>query len=73
VARDARTKGVTVSRLQTMQVTRSRRDRDAELRGAHQRAFTKIHGAKGSADYRDSVARAVEELVDACEAYIDRT
>jgi hypothetical protein len=47
--------------------------REAELRQAHQRAFEKIRAASTAADYQHLVAAAVEELVDACEAYIART
>jgi hypothetical protein len=61
----------TVSKSATMQVTKSRRDRDTELRCAHRRAFDKISHALSSHDYRTVVSEAVSELVDACEAYIE--
>jgi hypothetical protein len=62
--------GYRVSRPEPMQVTPQR---EAELRQAHQRAFEKIRAASTAADYQHLVAAAVEELVDACEAYIART
>lgn len=46
--------------------------REAELREAHQVAFDKIRAARSDADYQVLVARAVEELIDACETYIAR-
>ncbi len=45
--------------------------RDGSLRLAHRRAFDKIASARGMRNQREVVARAVEELVDACEAYVD--
>ena len=49
----------------------SRHHRDTSLRLAHRRAFDKIASARGMRDQREVVARAVEELVEACEAYVD--
>jgi hypothetical protein len=43
--------------------------RDHELRMAHQVAFTRIHEARAATDYRAEVSKAVQELIDACEAY----
>ena len=45
--------------------------RDAALRRAHQQAFDKISAAAFSLDHRVIVAQAVEELVDACQAYVE--
>lgn len=50
---------------------RSSRDRDAELREAHKRAFDKIESARWNAAARDEITRAIDELIDACEAYTD--
>jgi hypothetical protein len=47
-------------------------DRDQELRRAHQRAFAKIQQARATNDFRTNVKVAIEELVDACEAYTIR-
>jgi hypothetical protein len=47
--------------------------REDQLRQAHRRAFDKIRAASTTTDYQQLVAAAVEELVDACEAYIART
>jgi hypothetical protein len=44
-------------------------DRDERLRVAHKRAFDKIRGARSTSNYHATVSAAVEELVDACEAY----
>lgn len=55
---------------QTMQKKASRRERDNELRHAHQEAFEKIRRAQASPEYRDMVSAAVQELIDACETYI---
>lgn len=62
-----------------IQVTRQRTQshgadarREAELREAHQVAFDKIRAARSDADYQILVAKAVEELIDACETYIAR-
>jgi inorganic pyrophosphatase len=43
--------------------------RDHELRLAHQKAFTKMAEARSADDASDRVSRAIEELVEACEAY----
>lgn len=56
--------------LQTMQQKVARRQRDNELRVAHQEAFDKIRRAQEAPGYRDMVSEAVKELVDACEFYI---
>ena len=45
--------------------------RDAVLRLAHQRAFHRIFSAHAAADRHEVVAQAVEELIDACESYIE--
>ena len=49
----------------------NRANRDAALRLAHQRAFSKISGARTSLDYHATVSEAVGELIDACEAYVE--
>ena len=49
----------------------SRLERDEALRTAHQRAFAKISEACTTVDFHGTVAEAVSELVDACEAYAD--
>lgn len=64
------TKGVPVPRPQLFEDTPQR---EAELRQAHRRAFEKIRAASTMTDYQRLVAAAVEELVDACEAYAART
>jgi hypothetical protein len=51
----------------TTRATR-RRDRDGELRQAHQVAFSKMAAGTGR---HQEIALAIEELIDACEAYID--
>jgi hypothetical protein len=38
---------------------------------AHQRAFDRIAAAAFTLDHRTMVAQAVEELVDACQAYVE--
>jgi hypothetical protein len=43
--------------------------RDHELRRAHQVAFTKIAAARSSDDSTLQVSKAIEEIVEACEAY----
>jgi hypothetical protein len=43
--------------------------RDHELRLAHQRAFTKMAEARSADDASDRVSRAIDELIEACEAY----
>lgn len=43
--------------------------RDHELRLAHLRAFAKISQAGLAEDYQAAVSGALQELVDACEAY----
>jgi hypothetical protein len=43
--------------------------RDHELRLAHQRAFMKMAEARSADDASDRVSRAIEELIEACEAY----
>jgi hypothetical protein len=43
--------------------------RDHELRLAHQRAFTKMAAARSSDDSSHQVSKAIEELIEACEAY----
>ena len=45
--------------------------RDAVLRQAHQEAFHKMSSAQATADTREVVAQAVEELIDACQAYVE--
>ena len=45
--------------------------RDAVLRLAHQRAFNKISSAHAAADRHEVVAQAVEELIDACQSYVE--
>ncbi|CAN5544268.1 hypothetical protein BH24ACT26_BH24ACT26_07050 [soil metagenome] len=57
--------------LQAVRVAKSRPDRDEELRYAHQRAFAKIFEARSSKDSRAAVSSAVQELIDACEAYAE--
>ena len=47
------------------------RHRDAALRQAHQRAFHKMSSAQPTADRREVVARAMEELIDACQEYVE--
>ena len=58
--------------LQQMMQTKaaSSRQRDNDLRQAHQEAFEKIRRAKESPGSRDTVSAAVQELIDACESYI---
>ena len=47
--------------------------RDFRLRLAHRRAFTKISKARLASDHQAAVSSAVDELVEACEAYtLDR-
>ena len=60
-----------VMTLQAARVVRVRPNRDDELRDAHQRAFTKMHEASARADRRRVVSEAVQELIDACEAYTE--
>jgi hypothetical protein len=56
--------------LRAAQVTtKARPSRDEELRSAHRRAFTKISEAGAAADRGRAISLAVEELIDACEAY----
>lgn len=62
--------GAAMGKLQT--ATLKRRvsgDRDHTLRAAHQAAFDKILKARQAPGYRDAVKRAVDELIEACEAY----
>jgi hypothetical protein len=59
-----------MGKLAMATATEARRDRDYDLRAAHQAAFSKILKAREHAGYRDEVRRAVEELIDACETYI---
>jgi hypothetical protein len=44
-------------------------DRDEALRAAHRRAFAKMREARSSTDNGATVRAAVEDLVEACEAY----
>ena len=46
--------------------------RDNDLRIAHQQAFMKISQARLTGDYQAAVRTAVDELIDACEAYTTR-
>ncbi len=48
---------------------RSSRDRDSELRDAHKRAFDKMESARWSTAAREEITKAIDELIDACEAY----
>lgn len=52
------------------QLRRARRSRDESLRHAHQRAFEQIREATQSARGERMISQAVEELIDACEAYV---
>jgi hypothetical protein len=54
-----------------VQVRSRHSSREDELREAHQRAFDKIQSATARPDYREAVSRAVAELIDACEAYVN--
>jgi hypothetical protein len=63
-------KGGTVGTMQTIQRKRRPSARDEELRLAHQLAFDKILEARSNPGYREVVTKAVEELIDACEAYV---
>ena len=58
-----------MGKLAIASATKTRRDRDSDLRAAHQTAFNRIREARDHASYRDEVRKAVEELIDACEAY----
>jgi hypothetical protein len=44
-------------------------ERDEVLRSAHRRAFSQIIEARATEHHEAAVRRAVEELIDACEAY----
>lgn len=50
---------------------RSARDRDSQLRDAHRKAFERMEAARWSSEARREITRAVDELIDACEAYTD--
>lgn len=58
--------------VRLLQAQRSRRARDEELREAHHDAFQKIREARTSGNATESIAQAVQELVDACEAYVSK-
>ncbi len=64
-------KVLAVATFRSTTISRPRRDRDSALRAAHQEAFAKIARARTSADHRAEVALAVDELIDACEAYTE--
>lgn len=61
------------ARLQAAKVHRSssRSEREAELRAAQERAFEEVKKANGEADRRAAMHRAVEDLIDACESFIE--
>jgi hypothetical protein len=55
-------------------LTRTRRtvrsnERDSDLRAAHQAAFHKMLEARHQPSFDLTVHKAIEELIDACEAY----
>jgi hypothetical protein len=54
------------------QVTRRVVDRDDELRSAQRVAFERMQASNGSEESRHDFSKAVEELIDACEAYLSR-
>ncbi|MGH2735953.1 MAG: hypothetical protein ACRDKZ_10260 [Actinomycetota bacterium] len=59
-----------MGKLQTAMLTRRvSGDRDHTLRAAHQAAFDKILRARQSPGYREAVKQAVDDLIEACEAY----
>jgi hypothetical protein len=45
--------------------------RDDDLRAAHQRAWAQIEAARDRVDQREAVTRAVQGLMDACEAFVE--
>jgi hypothetical protein len=47
------------------------RRRDDDLRAAHQRAWAQIEAARDRVDQRDAVTRAVQELIEACAAFVE--
>lgn len=53
-----------------VQVRVRRRNRDDELRAAHERAFEKIGNSLSDPNRSKKIAKAVEELIDACEKYV---
>lgn len=58
-----------------MKLTRTRlsprrTDRDAELRDAHQRTFDRMRNARSQPDRQLLVSEAVNDLIMACEKYI---
>jgi hypothetical protein len=61
-------KAAAVAQPEVVEVARESA-RDEELRSAHRRVFGKILAARASGDGRAEVKVAVQELVDACEAY----
>ncbi|MFN2488274.1 MAG: hypothetical protein ABR529_00730 [Actinomycetota bacterium] len=57
--------------LQHVRRQKPRHDRDEQLRWAHKRAFDKISEARTTDNHLAAVKDAVQELIDACEAYTD--
>jgi hypothetical protein len=54
------------------QVSKRISDRDDELRSAQRLAFERMRESNGSAESRHDFSKAVQDLIDACEAYLSR-
>jgi hypothetical protein len=52
-------------------VTQTSRSREEKFRSAQHRAFEQVARASNSKDRREKMGRAVEEIVEACESYLD--
>jgi hypothetical protein len=65
-------KGGAVAKLLTERISARGADRDEELRSAHRVAFERIRTSADSPEHHKAITQAVENLIDACETYLDR-
>jgi hypothetical protein len=62
--------GKTMGKL--TQVSKRTVTRDDELRSAQRLAFERMRESNGSAESSNDFSSAVQDLIDACEAYLSR-
>ena len=60
-----------MGKLNLIQVTKTTRSREDRFRRAQHQAFEKVARTSDSAQRRENMSRAVEDIIEACESYLD--
>lgn len=61
-----------MAKLLTERIAARGADRDEELRSAHRLAFERMRTSKDLPEHHKVITQEVENLIDACEAFLDR-